>query len=240
MGMAIVGFTLGGVSFAAIPLLHAVASEVLPRKYRSWAQASVNASIGLGSIFALCLGGRLTVNNPAGFRTYYYIGAGVYAFAAIVTTFFYNPVPRQLQVELTTRQKLRTLDWIAYALFTAGLILLCVGLSYAQNPYPWTNAHVLGPFLTGAVVIIILILYARFIRKDGLLHHALFRDRNFPIALAAVFIEGMAFNAANVFFTYEVSVLFATKVCAKCPVSKWFHLAAFFSRLTLTHSIIAT
>ena len=69
MGMAIAGFTIGGISFGAQPLLHAVTSEILPRKYRPLAQGTVNLSAALGAIIALLMGGSLTRNgNHAGFR----------------------------------------------------------------------------------------------------------------------------------------------------------------------------
>lgn len=42
MGMVIGGFCIVGTAFGAQPLLHAVASEVLPRRWRSWAQAAVS------------------------------------------------------------------------------------------------------------------------------------------------------------------------------------------------------
>jgi MFS family permease len=41
MGMIIAGFSIIGIAFSVQPLLHAVASEVLPRRLRSWAQASL-------------------------------------------------------------------------------------------------------------------------------------------------------------------------------------------------------
>lgn len=209
MNMAIAGFCLGGVSSAASCLMHTVASEVLPRKYRSWAQATVNASVGLGSIFSLCLGGSLTRYNPAGFRTYFAICAGVYAFSAIACTFLYNSAPRKLQIELSFRQKLESLDWAAYFLMTGGLVLFCLGLSWSQNPYPWTDAHVLAPFLIGCFLIFVLGIYAWKFRRDGLLHHDLFHDRNFPIAMGCIFIEGLSFMAANVFVPYSLSVFYA-------------------------------
>jgi len=42
MGVVILGEAITGISTAAQPLIHAIPSEVLPRKYRSYAQASLN------------------------------------------------------------------------------------------------------------------------------------------------------------------------------------------------------
>lgn len=210
IGMAIAGLTVSGFSYGCQPLIHAVVSEVLPRKYRSYAQATTNMSISLGAICALLAGGALTRNNPAGFRTYWYITAAVYAATALTVGLLYNPPPRELQVRLNFREKVHRLDWIGFALLAAGLVLFCLGLSWAQNPYPWTSANVLATFLVGVAVTTALIVYQWRFRRDGMFHHGLFRDRNFPIALLGVFCEGITFYCSNNYFAFEVSLFYTT------------------------------
>lgn len=209
MEMAIAGFVVGGASFGAQPLVHAVASETMPRKYRSFAQGCCNAAIAVGSLFSLLVGGALTNNNPAGFRTYWYICAGIYVLSTIMLATLYNPPPRDLELSLSFHEKIRSLDWVGFFLYIAGLVLLCLGLSYSQNPFNWPNVHILAPFLIGIVLILILIGYEWKVRKDGLFHHELFKNRNqnFPIALVAVFIEGYVFMSANIYFPYSMQVI---------------------------------
>ncbi|KAI7976262.1 hypothetical protein EIK77_010735 [Talaromyces pinophilus] len=109
IGAAIAGFAITGLSFGAQPLLHAVSSEILARKHRSFAQASVNVASVLGAILGLVVGGALTRTSDAGFRVYWGIVAGIYAVAAIICQLFYNPPPRELQFELTWKEKLDAL-----------------------------------------------------------------------------------------------------------------------------------
>jgi hypothetical protein len=59
----------------------------------------------------------------------------------------------------TNGEKLAKLDWIGCALLASGLVLFCVGLSYSQNPYIWTDPHVLATFLIGVALIIGLGIY---------------------------------------------------------------------------------
>ena len=69
----------------------------------------------------------------------------------------------------------------------------------------------LGPLLVGAVFVIALIVYEWKFKKDGMVHHGLFsRNRNFALALCCIFIEGLAFFAANGFFPYQVAVVYET------------------------------
>ncbi|RDW76097.1 hypothetical protein BP5796_06918 [Coleophoma crateriformis] len=211
MGMVIAGETIAGLSYGVQPLLHAVASEVLPRKQRPFAQAAMNASAGMGGLVALLVGGALTRSNPAGFRNYWYFATALYAFATILCFVLYNPPPQKSQLEFTNAEKLAKLDWIGYLLLTAGLVLFCMGLSWAQNPYAWTDAHVLAPFLIGVALIFALGYYEWKIKKDGMFHHGLFRNgRNFPIALLCIFVEGLVFFTANNYFAFEAGVLFET------------------------------
>ena len=211
IGMAIGGLTVSGFSYGCQPLIHAVVSEVLPRKYRSYAQATTNMSIALGAILTLLIGGALTRNyNAVGFRTFYYITAAVYAVTTIGVGLLYNPPPRELQIKLSFHEKIRRLDWIGFALLTIGLVLFCLGLSWAQNPYPWSSAHVLANFLIGVAVTAGLIVYEWRFKRDGMFHHGLFRDRNFPIALLCVFCEGIAFFCANNYFAFEVTTFYTT------------------------------
>ncbi|EWZ80620.1 hypothetical protein NW765_006454 [Fusarium oxysporum] len=210
-GTAIAGFAVLGISFGAQPLLHAISSEVVARKYRPWAQGSINVSASLGAIVGLLIGGVLTRHeHHDGFRAYWYMVAGIYAVATVACQFFYNPPPRALEIVLSVSEKMRNLDWVGYGFLTPALVLFCMSLAWSGNPYSWTDAHVLATFLIGVLSGVALIVYETSIKKNGMFHHRLFRDRNFALALGCIFAEGMVFHCGNNYFAFEVSVLFAT------------------------------
>ena len=86
-----------------------------------------------------------------------------------------------------------------------------MGMSWANNPYAWTDAHVLAPLILGAGFLIGLVVHQTFLKKDGLFHHGLFKkDRNFALALFIILVDGIVFYVANVYYSYEVSVLYET------------------------------
>lgn len=210
MGMAIAGFTIAGMSFGVQPLLHAVVSEVLPRKHRSWAQASINVAVGLGAIFGLVVGGALVQTNPEGFRSFEYIVAAVCAASAIACALLYNPPPRDLQGQHTLGGKVRQLDWTGYGLLGSGLTLFFFGLYSGNNPYPWRSSRVLGTFLVGLMLLLLLVIYEWRFTKQGLFHHGLFQNRNFPLLLVCIFIEGLGAFSANVFLPLQLTTLYPT------------------------------
>lgn len=207
MGTVVAGFTVLSVCYGVQSLLLAVVSEVLPRKHRPIAQAAANVAAGFGAILGLCLGGALIKNgNFENFRIYFYVNAAIYAVAMLICVFLYNPPPRELQWSLTRSEKLRRLDWTGYAILPPGLTLWCIGLSWAGNPYSWKNVRVLVPLLLGLALALGFILYEVLFKKDGMLHHALFRNRNFSLALAAICAEGFIFFSCNNYFPFEVGV----------------------------------
>lgn len=211
MSQAIGGQVVSSILYIAQPILTAVSSEILPRKFRPVVQAGLNGAGALGGIVGLLGGSALTTNHLYGWRTYFYIGAALMGVSAIIIALLYNPPPRPLQKSLTLQEKLARLDWVAYFLLAAGLSLFVMGLSWAYNPYPWSDAHVLAPLIVGACIFIALIVHQTWLKRDGLVHHDLFKkDRNFAVSLGCFFVDGMIFWAANNYFAYEVSILYET------------------------------
>lgn len=134
MSVAILGATIGSIGGATQSLVHAISSEVLPRRYRMSGQAALNVGSAFGGLVGLLAGGAFTKGNPNGFRAYFYLMAGIYAVATLICVVFYTPPPRELQLSLTQREKLGRMDWVGSALLTIGFTLFVTGLSWAENP----------------------------------------------------------------------------------------------------------
>ncbi|UNI21280.1 hypothetical protein JDV02_007282 [Purpureocillium takamizusanense] len=214
INMIIAGVSVMGVAFGNQPLLHAVVSEVLPRRWRGYGQGGTAAANSMGSVFGVVVGAALNrTNDPTkdGFRTYFYIVMAVHIVAGLLTLVGYNPPPTKKQKEFRgrTMDKLRTLDWGGFALLAAGLTLFCLALSWSQNPYPWSEPHVCATFAVGMAFALGLVVYETWFVKEGMFHHGLFNmGRNFPICLFCIFTDGIAFFAANLYFAFEVNMLY--------------------------------
>ncbi|KAK5655511.1 hypothetical protein OQA88_5782 [Cercophora sp. LCS_1] len=212
MNMAIAGFCVIGIAYGNQPLIHVVTSEVLPRRWRGWAQAFDLISNSVGGILGIYVGAAFNrTNDPTsnGFRNYYYLTTGIFLLASILCALVYNPPPLSSRTQLTTREKLAKLDWTGYIFLAMGLVLFSVGLSYSKNPHPWSNPLVSATFALGLLFILCLAGYESILKKDGMFHHALF-TRNFSLAVFCVFCEGLAFFAANTYFAFQVAVLYET------------------------------
>jgi MFS family permease len=106
MGMVIGGEILAAMSLGSQPLLYAVASEILPRRWRPEAQAGLNVALGFGAIFTLLAGLKFVDDSPDGFRTFFYIATGLNGVAAVICVALYNPPLRILQKSLKFGEKM--------------------------------------------------------------------------------------------------------------------------------------
>ena len=68
MGMAIGGQSIESVAYIGQPILIAVASEILPRKFRPIAQGGLNAAGAAGAIVGILGGSALTSSSISGWR----------------------------------------------------------------------------------------------------------------------------------------------------------------------------
>ncbi|KAK5045663.1 hypothetical protein LTR84_009032 [Exophiala bonariae] len=210
IGVAIVGQSFIGLSFSCISLTFAIVSEVLPHRQRMTGQAVVNSANALGGIAGIYAAAALvTDRGPTGFRILWYLDATFFAIAVFITLFCYKPPPRELQNALTFKQKLSKLDWIGGFLLTVGLILFCLGVSQARNPYPWNSAQVLTPICVSLPLLGAFALYEWKWTSEGIANHRLFSSgHNFGLALVCIFLEGFIFTPTNIYLPFMVESIY--------------------------------
>lgn len=209
IGVLLLGQAIAGYSQTNLGLFHAIISEILPRKYRAYAQGSILIGGGFGSLVALYAGGAMARHDPAGFRNYSYMNAGLYFVCFIIIMTLYRPPPRELQ-GLTFKQKIQKFDLPGTLLLVVGMLGVVIGLAWSSNPYGWKNAHVLVPFLVGVAGVVTLVAYVVTYKKDGLFHHELFKEsRNFALAQVCFFCEGLAFMGLNNFIPFHIGFMYS-------------------------------
>jgi len=207
MGVTILGFVVLGTACGCQASLYSVPSEVLPRKYRPLAQAATNMAAGVGCIIGVVLAcGLLNDNHYERYRIFWYTNTGFFGLGFLGILFGYNPPPRVLQLSLTLSGKLRRMDWIGGVLIAGSLAIFAMALQWSGNPYGWSNAHVVAPFVVGVCGFIGFCAYEWKGTSTGLLHHSLFGDRNFPLAVLTVTLEGLVFFTTNAYFVFQISL----------------------------------
>lgn len=204
---AIAGFVLAGAALGCQAVCFTVPSEVLHRKHRAFGQAAANVISGVGGIVGVVVAAQLTRKPNEDWRIYWYICAALFALGFVGVFFGYNPPKRELEIELSLSQKLKRMDWIGAFLIASSLVLLVVALQWSNNPYPWSNAHIIGPFVCSIVLLVAFGVWEWKGTSEGIMHHRLFGRRNFPLSIVVLFLEGLAFFTVVNFFAFEVGFL---------------------------------
>ncbi|KAK3081972.1 hypothetical protein LTS18_009553, partial [Coniosporium uncinatum] len=211
MSQVIAGQTIMSIFFGAQPLLHAVASEILPRKWRPSAQGLLYVSASIGGIVAFLGGQTLVDDGPDGWRNVWYTAAAMLGASGVIIAVLYRPLPLPLQKSLTVKQKLGRFDWTGIVLFAAAMTLIAMGLSWAEAPFPWSDAHVIACLVVGVVLAIALIVHQTLFEKHGLFDHDLFKkDFTFAIAAFGSFLDGVIFWAYNAYTPFQASIIWPT------------------------------
>ncbi|KAJ9662467.1 hypothetical protein H2198_001356 [Neophaeococcomyces mojaviensis] len=214
MSMVIVGQAFNGFATACGFLSMPSLQEMIPKKLRPFAIASAT----LVSSFSLICGpifvGLMIQNGIGGtlegWRGGFYTSTGLWALTLAGLFFFYHPMDRLNPENLTVVQRLKKIDWLGIFLVAAGLTLFLLGLNYANNPYRWTSAIVLGPLVTGGIVTILFILWEWKGTSNGILPHAIFQDRNYPLTIAVRITGGFALLGAQAYIPQIAVNVFGT------------------------------
>ncbi|OQU98702.1 hypothetical protein CLAIMM_04446 [Cladophialophora immunda] len=217
MGSLIAGQTVIGIGFAMIPLAYVVPSEILPRKWRPFAQGLLNMFTYSGAVLGqLTMGALIKRDNLNGWRNYYWFQMAMWIVTLVGITVGYRPPKRHTAVEsLPLGKKILSLDLPGCGLITIGLTFLLAGLTLGGGLYSWSNARTVVTLVLGCVGIVAFGLYEWKGTTTGILHHDMFRGgkskgRTFILCCTLVLIEGVLIFAYSIFYPPLVTSLFET------------------------------
>ena len=85
---------LTGVALALKPICYAIASEVLPRKYRALVQYWISILAGLGGLIGALVGpALLQLNAKEGWRWYFYLEGAIFIISLLGILIFVSRSP---------------------------------------------------------------------------------------------------------------------------------------------------
>ncbi|GAB7344324.1 hypothetical protein MBLNU457_2189t1 [Dothideomycetes sp. NU457] len=189
------GSTLIGFGAGCILVSYAGIAELLPNKYRgiglAWTEFCITIPWGVGSgFFATQLYLRAT------WRWCYYISI-IYAVVVLAGTYFsyYPPSHPQGDYERSRWQEFKQLDFIGLGLFTAGLVVFLVGITYLGRS-TYSVPMVASTITVGGIVFASAFIYDFTLAKRPIFPLHLFRMfREFSVFLIILFVCGMIWQA---------------------------------------------
>ena len=85
-------------------------------------------------------------------RWAFYLGAIANGVAlSLITVFYWPPTFLDIRQDGKTRlQQIKEMDFVGLLLYGGGLTSFLLGVSWGDNPHPWTSATVLAPLIIGS------------------------------------------------------------------------------------------
>ncbi|KAJ7778632.1 major facilitator superfamily domain-containing protein [Mycena maculata] len=196
MAILIGGGVLIGTTLSTIAIVQAIPSEILPLKYRALANGFAFLAGSFGGLVGVLGSGGVTNLNPSGWRNIFWMQAAFHGMTSVGLLGFYWPPPSEYP-RLSLRELVWACDPIGSLLMTCGTTLLLLAFDWAGGTFAWSDAHVLGPLIVGAVLLILFGLYEWKGRSDGIIAHVFFaRGPNFGLSVFAFAVEGFVFYSA--------------------------------------------
>jgi MFS family permease len=147
---AVQGLGAGGINM----LIDMIICDLVPMRERGNFIGLLFLIIAVGSSLGPFVGGVLTEN--ASWRWVFYINLPFGGFALLLLVLFLQVTSRK---EGTTRDKLKSIDWIGNAILIGATIAILWALTYGGTLYSWSAPNVLAPLVIGLVGLVIFFLF---------------------------------------------------------------------------------
>ncbi|RYP62292.1 hypothetical protein DL769_007362 [Monosporascus sp. CRB-8-3] len=173
-----------------------------------------------------------TLGNNGNWRWIYYIYLIAMAIASLLAFLFYHP-PSFIQLhgkKINKRQELARVDWIGVFLLTAGLTLFLLGVSWGgQLDSAWNSSKILGLLISGAVTLILFVLYECFANVERpIIPMKFFRDlRGFTCLVIISSTMGVMNLALFIMYPQQVVYIFGSSLSGWREVAWMSSTAAF-------------
>lgn len=185
--MLIAARAVQGIGAALMtPQTMAIITRIFPPRGRGAAMGMWGSVAGVATLVGPILGGVLV--QSLGWEWIFFVNVPIGIIAFIVA---WRLVP-------TLETHAHRFDWLGVALSGVGMLLLVFAIQEGET-YDWGAIFgvvtVPGLLIAGILLLSIFIIWQRFHRAEPLLPLGLFRDRNFSLSNAAIFLVGIAITS---------------------------------------------
>ncbi|OCT45295.1 hypothetical protein CLCR_05641 [Cladophialophora carrionii] len=203
-GSVIVG--LAGATALSYPFL---IGELVPMKYRFIGTAYACFCCIPFSGLAPAIANSLA--TKASWRWCYYLMIIFNGLSMGSYLLFYHPPT--FGMKHSRKEKLRMIrsfDYVGIFLFTSGMVLFLLGISWGGNVYPWKSAAVIATIVIGALTLVAFFTWEVYHpMEEPLVPMHLFRNRGWLIASLLVSIGASIYYAFGIVWPSMVNVLYA-------------------------------
>ncbi|KAF2839352.1 MFS general substrate transporter [Patellaria atrata CBS 101060] len=195
------GTAIIGIAAATQLSYYYVMGELVPMKYRLAGNGFCYIWTIPGSGIAPAVAYSLIYYSPnVGWRGCYYILIAINSTALLCWVLFYHPPTFHMKhrnERMITYVK--NFDYFGTVLYTGGLLILLMGLSWGGGVYPWNSSHVIATIVVGFVALVAFVVWESFAGlTEPLVPMHLFR--NIPWD-ASVIVSGLG---ASIYYAFAI------------------------------------
>lgn len=179
-----------------------VMGELVPMKYRLAGNAFCYLFCIPGSGVAPVISNSLILYQPSvGWRGCYYILIGINLASFLCWFFFYHPPTFHMKhgQNASVLKYAKEFDYVGTLLYTAGLLIFMMGLSWGGTVYPWKSAYVIATIVVGLAALVAFVCYECFMDlKEPLVPMHIFSNYSWN---ASVILTGLG---ASVYYAFAI------------------------------------
>ncbi|KAF2737378.1 MFS general substrate transporter [Polyplosphaeria fusca] len=196
------GTTIMGIAAATQLSYFYVMGELVPMKYRLAGNAFCYLFCIPGSGVAPVISTSFIQYQPSvGWRGCYYVLIGINTASFLCWFFFYHPPTFHMKhgQNASLVKYIKQFDYAGTTLYTGGLLIFMMGLSWGGTVYPWASASVIATIVVGLVALVVFVLYESFMNlKEPLVPMHLFSNYGWN---ASVLLTGLG---ASVYYAFAI------------------------------------
>lgn len=134
--------------------------------------------------------------------------------AILFLFFFYHPPTFDLLHECKTkRQLIKELDYVGIFLWTAGLTVFLMGISWGGTMYPWKSAATISALIVGAALLAALFVWESFANlKYPAIPVKFFANRGYISLVAIATVSSMVYYSSILLWPQQVQALFTSDI----------------------------
>lgn len=187
VGRAVTGLGASGILGGSLILL----TVVIPLHKRAVYTGTLQSMFAVASIVGPLIGGALTQNVT--WRWCFYVNLPIGGFSAAVIQVFCN-IKRSPTGNMSSAQKIRSLDGLGFVLFAGAIIMLLLGLQWGGTAFAWSSSVIVGLFIGAGVTFLVFAGWQVYMGDSALVPSNLFTHRNVVLILCAGFLSNGPFQ----------------------------------------------